>query len=281
LRALDPGIFVGGGSNADFSELNSHREALEGMDFVSYSANPQVHGSSNEVLVENLEGLGHTVLSARHFAQGLPIVVSPVTLRQRFNPVATGPEETRRADELPPEVDVRQVSLLAAGWTAGCVYHLSQSGAASLTLYETTGWRGVMETEEGSRLPGQFQSLPGAVFPMYHVLADIGEFAGGRVIPTQSSNPLAGLGLGLMKDGRIRLLVTNFTGGEQEVVVEGLEGPVRMALLDEANAQASMTQPDWRQSQNGTPGAAHDGLLHFRLRPFGVARIDSPGGGPQ
>jgi len=93
------------------------------------------------------------------------------------------------------QVDPRQMSLFGAGWTAGSVKYLCESGAASLTYYETSGWRGVIELESGAPLPERFRSLPGGVFPLYHVLADVGEFAGGEVIPSESSEPLRVEGL--------------------------------------------------------------------------------------
>ena len=47
-----------------------------------------------------------------------------------------------------------------------------------------------METAAGSPLPRVFRSLPGAVFPLYHVLADAGDFAGAGVLPWTSGNDL-------------------------------------------------------------------------------------------
>ena len=54
------------------------------------SLNPQVHAFDNASLVETLEAQKWTVESARKFVGGLPISVSPITLRPRFNPNATG-----------------------------------------------------------------------------------------------------------------------------------------------------------------------------------------------
>ena len=86
-----------------------------------------------------------------------------------------------------------------AGWTLGSIKYLSESGAPSVTYYETTGWRGVMEIENGSPLPEKFRSLPGAVFPLYPILADVGEFAGGEVLISKSSDPLKVEGITLRK----------------------------------------------------------------------------------
>lgn len=49
------------------------------------------------------------------------------------------------------------------------------------------GWRGVMERERGSPSPAEFPSLSGAVFPVYHVLADLA--GGGFYAPARISAP--------------------------------------------------------------------------------------------
>ena len=153
------------------------------LDLVCYSINPQVHAFDNASLAETLAAQAVTVASARQFAGALPLAITPITLRPRFNPNATAPEPAPAPGELPRQVDVRQMSLFGAGWTAGSLKYLCASGAASLTYYETSGWRGVMELASGAPLPERFRSLPGGVFPLYHVLADIGEFAGGEITP--------------------------------------------------------------------------------------------------
>ena len=106
--------------------------------------------------------------SAKQFVGKLRLAISPITLKPRFNPVAIGPEPEPAPGELPSQVDVRQMSLFGAGWTLGSIKNLAQSGASSLTYYETTGWRGVMETERGCPIPEKFRSLPGTIFPLYH-----------------------------------------------------------------------------------------------------------------
>ena len=140
--------------------------------------NPQVHAFDNRTLVENLEGMEATVESARLIGENHPIAIGPITLRPRFNPNATGTEPETPAGELPARVDPRQMSLFGAGWTLGTLKALSRTGVYSLTYYETTGRLGVMEREKDPPLHPAFPSMPGWAFPLYHVLADVGEFAG-------------------------------------------------------------------------------------------------------
>jgi hypothetical protein len=183
-------IKIGSGTNVFFADLNRSTTPIQVMDLVGYSINPQVHAFDNLSLVETLAAQAETVKSSRRLFNNKPIAVTPVTLQMRFNPNATAPESELESGQLPSQVDVRQMSLFGAGWTVGSLKYLCESETHSLTYYETTGWRGVMETEYGSPVPEKFYSLRGAVFPLYHVFADIGEFAGGQIMTTSSSNPL-------------------------------------------------------------------------------------------
>lgn len=277
LSSYDSRAKIGAGTNAYFAELNRDRPPVELMDLVCYSLNPQVHAFDNATLIENLEGQAASVESARQFAGGLPLAVSTITLKPRFNPEATGPELEPAPGELPSQVDPRQMSLFGAGWTLGSLKRLGESGAYSLTYYETTGWRGVMETENGSALPAKFRSLAASVFPLYHALADVGEFAGGSVIPSTSSAPLQVEGLAVAQQGHTRVLLANLSPEPQSVRVTGanLQRSVRMRLLDETNVEWAMTSPEQFRAEMGEWAQTSQGELELRLPPFAIARIDS------
>ena len=264
---------IGAGTNAYFTDLNRGRPPVDLLDRVCYSINPQVHAFDNSSLIETLEAQAITVDSARQFTDGLPIVVTPVTLLARFNPNATGPEPA--PGELPSQVDVRQMSLFGAGWTLGSIKYLSETGASSVTYYETTGWRGVMETATGSPLPDKFRSIPGAVFPLYHVLADVGEFAGGEILPSKSSDTLKVEGIALRKDGKTRILLANLTPNSQRIGVGNLPENVRVRRLDETNAQAAMTSPETFRAETGELTQTVDGVVELNLLPYAIARIDT------
>ena len=267
---------IGAGTNAYFTDLNRGRPPVDLLDFVCYSINPQVHAFDNSSLTETLEAQAITVESARQFTSGLPIAVTPVTLLARFNPNATGPAPEPGLGELPPQVDVRQMSLFGAGWTLGSIKYLSESGASSVTYYETTGWRGVMETATSSPLPEKFCSIPGSVFPLYHVLADVGEFSGGEILPSKSSDPLKVEGVVLRKHGKTRILFANLTPNSQRISVGNLPENVRVRRLDETNAHTAMTSPETFRAETGELVQTNaDGTLEFNLLPSAVAQIDS------
>ncbi len=275
LTRYDPEARIGAGTNAFFAELNRGRPPVGMLDLVSYSINPQVHAFDNASLVETLEAQASTVESARQFCGGLPLVVSPVTLKMRFNPNATGPEPEPGPGELPWQVDERQMSLFGAGWTAGSLKYLLESSVYSITYYETTGWLGVMETEKGSPLPDKFRSLPGSVFPLFHVLADVGEFAGGQVIPTTSSDTLQVDGLAVRKDGKTRAILANLSPEPQQVTVQNLGRRVRVRRLNETNAEEAMLSPEDFRAGEGETLQTSGGVLELSLLPYAIARIDT------
>jgi hypothetical protein len=275
LTAYDAMIPIGGGTNVYFTELNRQRPPAAALDLVCYSINPQVHAFDNASLAETCATIAATVASARQFANGKPIAVTPITLKPRFNPNATGPEPEPGPGQPPSQVDVRQMSLIGAGWTLGSLKYLAESGAASATFYETTGWRGVIENEAGSPLPAVFRAPPGSVFPLYHVLADAGEYAGAEVIACISSDPLKIEGLALRTEGAIRVLLANLSAVPQVVVVRGLGARAQMRALDETNAEAAMREPETFRAQPSEEQVTDGGTLKLTLRPYGIVRIDS------
>ncbi len=275
LARYDPEARIGSGTNAYFTHINRERPPVQALDLLCYSLNPQVHAFDNASLVETLAAQAATVESARQFGGGLPIAVSPITLKPRFNPDATGPAREPAPGELPAPVDARQMSLFGAGWTVGSLKYLAESGVASATYYETTGWRGVMEAEDGSPLPEVFRSLPGAVFPLYHVLADLGAFVGGAVVPTAASDALKVDGLAVRKEGRTCVLLANLTAQPQQVRVGNLHTALRVRALDETNAEEAMRAPEAFRAEQGTLLQANGGVLELTLRPYAVARIES------
>lgn len=266
---------VGAGTDAFFTELNRERPPVDDVDFVVYSINPQVHAFDNASLVETLAAQAVTVTSAQQFSGGKPVCVSPVTFRMRWNPNATGPAPETPPGELPPQVDPRQMSLFGAGWTAGSVRYLAEGGAASLTYYETTGWRGVMETESGAPVPTKFASIPGGVFPLYHVFADLGAYAGGDVLAAASSAPLTVDGIAVRRDGRVRVLLANFSPQPQTVTLKGVQGLVNIRTLDETTVEHAMHDPEaWRAAPAQEALADAAAGLPVTLLPYAVACID-------
>ena len=264
-----------GGTNYHFVDVNRTRPDVEGLDELVYPITPHFHASDDLSLIENVEAQAETVKTALSFAGGRRIVISPVTLKPRFNAVATGAESEPVPGELPSPVDPRQMSLFGGAWTVGSIKYLAESGASAVTYYETTGWRGIMETEAGSSVPRRFPAAPRQVFPVYHVLADLGEWNGGRLVECASNAPLRVNGLAVRHGDMLHVLVANMTGAAKQVDVGPLEtSKVALRELDDAHAWESMFEPEhFRASRR--EAEVHAGSLQLTLAPYAVVRIDA------
>ncbi|MEP7293893.1 MAG: hypothetical protein ABI835_19045, partial [Chloroflexota bacterium] len=126
LDNYDSSARFAGGTDAFFTQVNRERPAMASFDLLSYSLNPQVHAFDDASLVESLPAQAATLASARHFSEDRGLMVSPVTLKMRFNPAATD------SNLALSEADPRQQTLFGAGWTMGSIKYLSEGGAESV-----------------------------------------------------------------------------------------------------------------------------------------------------
>jgi hypothetical protein len=270
-------VDFGGGTDAYFTELNRNRPPAQALDLICYSINPQVHAFDNLSLMETLPVQATTVESARLLSAGRPIAVSPITLRPRFNPnatsAATGADATS-SDQLPSQVDPRQMSLFGAAWTVGSLKAMAESGVDRVTYYETVGWRGVMETETGSPLPDQFRSIPGGVFPLYHLLADVAGSAGAPVFFSETSDSGKLSGFAFEREGGMRVLVANLSAEPQDVTVHHGGESVRVQMLNDHTVLQAMRAPEAFRNEDRPPVRPAHGQTALRLLPYAVARLD-------
>ena len=273
LGARLPGTVFLGGTEIYFTEINRTRPQVDAWDGLCYSLSPQIHAFADVDVVENLDAQAETLRSARTIAGGKPVVVSPITLRRRVNFHAAADPVPDTPGELPDSVDVRQSSLYGAAWTAGSVKYVAEGGAASVTYYETTGWRGVLERIDGPELPAKFRSVAGEAFPLYHPLADLVEWEGAEVLACESSDELSAVGLAIRDDvGVLRLLVANLTPDERDVVVGPLHGKFALRRLNEATAAVAASEPAAFRARSENVTVSTE--LELRLAPFEVARVD-------
>jgi hypothetical protein len=218
---------------------------------------------------------GETVRSARAFCSDRTLHVTPITFNMRFNPHATGPLPAVAPGELPPQVDRRQPSLLGAGWTTASLRHLAESGASSVTYFETTGWRGLIEGEAGPAAPERFASWPGMVFPLYHVLADASAWQGGEVIAIEATHPLSVEALAVRGDDGLHVLIASLTPAPARCRIEGLPpGAAAVRTLDERSFTSACSDP--AAFRAGAARIAVEGSLELDLAPYAIVRLDLP-----
>jgi D-apionolactonase len=277
LSPVVPGALFAGGTDQNFSDINRERPSDPVFQGLCCSVSPTIHAADDASIVENIAGAAELVRFARTFRDGAPdgraIIISPVTIATRFGPYPAGPAA---AGDLPPAVDVRQASLLGAAWTCGELAAFASAGAASVTWYETTGWRGVLETTDGSPMPDRFPSTPGQVFPVWHVFAALSGWHDGRVLAVSATDPLRITGLAVRMDERIGMLVANVTPVAQRVRITGLEGQaVSVRLLDDASAVWALADPVGFQAAPGATVPVRGGAVWLALGPYAVARLDA------
>jgi D-apionolactonase len=254
LRKTAPEVDIVTGTDSYFVEINRAAPDLRGLDGLCYSVNPQVHTFDDQSLVENIEGQFYTVQAARRLGHGAPVFVTPITLRPRLNP------------ELPKKfhgADVRQRSLLGAVWTLGSIIGLAKAGATGATYFELAGPCGVME-RDGSR-----------VFPLFHVLADVNEFAGGTMRFLSCARRSGVVGCLLEKSGRRRWLIANTSLEAKTITVSGLSRDVYVKHLDETTFAEACDRPTAFRRRKGSRMRPAAGRLKLRVLPYGILRLDS------
>ncbi|MFT7639426.1 MAG: hypothetical protein ACI9G1_001162 [Pirellulaceae bacterium] len=255
LAAVAGEAKIGVTRTTNFVDLNRARPTDKAIQAIGFAINPQIHAFDNASMVETLPIHADAVNSTRQFVGDRPLVIGPITLAPQFVN-GEDPPGGPPAGPLPTCVDERQIEPFTAAWTLGSVKYLSEAGAHSATYYETVGWNGIMDADDVTARPKAFPSRAGEVFPVYLLLHEFGQFAGGTVRRVDSSDSLATVGLALHKPGRTRVLIGNLTGEPQTVKLRGLSGrPVAIQLL---GANETHAAPE----------------IAITLPPYGIARID-------
>jgi hypothetical protein len=206
----------------------------------------------------------------------MPSVVSPVTLRPRFNAVASGDSPIAEA-ALPYDVDARQMSLFGAVWTLGSIKHLAEANVQSLTYYETTGCRGVIEQQVEIELNPLFLSEPGMIFPLYYVFAAIANRRSAVVLECLSSNNLAVQALALQNNRGILLLAANLTSEQQAVEIGQIPGEtLRIRRLNDETAELATFNPRQFLS-DGSQQIIQNGsnIITYTLMPYELLTMET------
>lgn len=266
---------LGVGSRANFAEFNRADLPLDLADLVTYPINPQVHAFDERSLVETLPAQTVTVRNAQRIAPGLPLSVGPITLKPRFNAVATVAENPEKQSVLPASVDPRQMSLFGAGWTIGSLRHLACTGVHRLTWYETTGWRGLLEQARIDQPRSLFPHLPGARFPLYHVFADIAAFRQSEVLSIAISAAQTIEALALHQEQVLLLLLANLSGEPQTLQISLPSAKdLQVRTLDETTAMEAMYQPTRFRQSSQTLSDGHSRPIAIHLLPYAVMHIE-------
>ncbi|MEU4224970.1 hypothetical protein AB0F17_11795 [Nonomuraea sp. NPDC026600] len=202
-------IRIGGGSRAHFAELN-RAESLPSdlLDLVCFPIAAQTHHDDEASARESLAV--HPLLVRQAAEHGLPVHVGPIGLLPVFGFAAPrGPH------------DPAPSAIFRTAWTAAALATLATAGATTISVdacdatspspcgHDTTATAGT------SRDPAE-TSASNHHTGMWHVLAALRPFAGGRLV--DAGLPAGLVGLAVHQDGRQLVLAVALEGG----------GPVRI-----------------------------------------------------
>lgn len=218
------------GTRAHFAELNSSRPSLGQVGGIAFPITPQVHDSDEFSIATSLEAHSDIVATARSTAEGRTIHITPISLKPRFNAYASDGIGARvGADGFPTDIDPRQTSTFLAAWTVGSARRLAESGATSMTYFELTGARGLMEREDGSPWPDRILSSPGRRFPVFLVLAQLSRARGRRLVDVAVPEPFTAIGFRM--DGERQVLLGNLSPRPVRLDVDAAGEIIRLERL--------------------------------------------------
>jgi hypothetical protein len=236
------GLLIGG-TRAHFTELNrTHHELPPDLEGITFSITPQMHDLSSEQLIESLTVQRQIALQAVDIAAGRPVHIGPVTLRARFNAVATSPyvpaganidNEGYGAELEWNSTDPRQKTDKYATWLLASAIALSIPGVESICFAEAWGPRG-------------FGDIAGNAYPAAEVLSWLIAAQGAEVTPIPPEDIAPGLAVLVTRtDGQAVILAANTTDLRQELHILGLNlklGPWAHLRL-ETSSDASFVVP--------------------------------------
>lgn len=223
-----------GGSRAHFTQLNREwHELPSGLDAIAFATTPLFHSLGTEQLVESI-GVQRTIaVQAVAMAGSRPVHVGPVTLRPRYNDVATAAQPLPRhldasagyGAEFAGADDPRQTAPELAAWTIASAAALAVPGVASIAYFEEWGARGIRSRE-------------GTPFP---VAAAISRLIGLRT-------PEARMLWGDSPDGRVWALGARSSGADVVLVANLDRAPRRIALtVDGTQTPIEVAASAWRR----------------------------------
>ena len=235
-----------GGARSHFTELNRQHHTLpDGLQGVAFAMTPQMHATERAQLIESVAMQAIVVRDAARIADGRPLHVGPITLRSRYNAVATsGPPAVGDAtlaagygaELVAGATDARQASVALEAWTVASFAAICAGAAggtdpvATVDYFETVGPRGIRDAT--------------GPFPVARAIEHLASLAGARMLAPIHVPP-EGIWLvgGAHADGSWRILVASLADRPAPIVVRhgGRDirrtvAPYEVAVLDSHDA---------------------------------------------
>ena len=267
-RAAFPDVPIGGGMFSYFTELNRKRPPADLLDFICHTGLPVVHAGDDVSMTETLEALPSIFRSVGAFSGGKPYWIFPTAVSMRANPYGAGPAPNpRNIRQAMNAVDPRERGLIGAAWYAGFLARAAAAGVEAVTLAAASGPSSIVYEKQPYAQPW-FDEAKAPVYPHYHVVAGYAALHG-TLLATTSSDARAIQALAVSENGRLDLRISNLTGVEQRVQVDGAPKGGKALVLDETTFEAACSDSDWRKTAPRVDISAKT----LTLRPYAVAEI--------
>jgi hypothetical protein len=213
-----------GGARSHFTELNRrHGDLPPYLPSLTFAITPQMHATERAQLVESIGMQAIVTRDAGRIAAGRPVHVGPITLRSRYNAVATtapdsGGDPTLArgygAELVAGATDPRQASDALEAWTvasfAAIAGQARTAAVASVAYFETEGPRGIRSGDRG--------------YPVARAVAAIAALRGNELLVPDGALPPGIQVVGARRDdGTWRVLAANLAprATDLELVVGG------------------------------------------------------------
>jgi hypothetical protein len=136
-----------------------------------------------------------------------------------------------------------------------------------------------MEPSDHRLRVATFHSRPGGMlFPLYHVLMHVGEFARCALLTVEVSDPLEVEALALRFGARNRVQIANFNNETRQawLMLPAATGGVTVGFLNESTFGAATMERDHYRART-TAVAEWAGRTTLDLQSFAIATVDERG----
>jgi D-apionolactonase len=267
-RAAFPGVLLGGGSFAYFTELNRKPPPFALLDFVCHTTCAIVHAADDRSVTETIECLPHVIRSGRALFGNRHYRIGPGTIGTRTSPFGSDPPPNPNNGRVTMvRRDPRQRGLLGAAWHLGYSARMCEGGVDSVVLGAAAGDYGLVHMPANTAHPWYDEF--GGVYPPYHVMRALYSASGATCRTTEISAPRDVTGLAFETSDGIELWLANLLAEPRAAAVEGVDlAGARIAVLDASTFEACASGPEgFERGETIHHGGA------FTLAPFAVARF--------
>lgn len=270
-RRAFPGVPLGGGMAAYFTELNRKRPPTGALDYATFTTCPNVHAADDVSVMETLQAIPHLIRSTRAFmGNRLPLRIGPSQLGCRENPYgkSTAPNEANGRVCL-SRIDPRQRGLFNAAWTVGYFSACAREGIEAVAFGDFTGPFGYVYRKADFAQPWFDEQDGRMVYPAFHVMAGLSKLSGATLLSVGTSGADSIAAIAAEKDGRTTLWLSNLTARKQSVQLSETPISARIALLAADQFERAAANPDFMED----PGKRLDDHS-ISLDAYAVARVD-------